>query len=869
MNHHLPTLNRICRTTLLLLCIALISPVYSQERQESVGRPSVSKTVLRIARSEDGKTFTDTGEIFLQHASGADIVRLANGSLLVMVDYARENVGHELESVSSREQTILAVAKSKDGGRTWSSLEPIEIRGPGTRSIRPRHGDLVKLPGGWHRLFFATPAMVRRDGRLSRSREITTIRSALTRNCTDYKLEPRNPVRLQFKDDVHPMAGWIGKRLHVFAAEQTHQLRDKNHTASQIHHLLSRDGKKFVRLAPSRVRNVSFVGSVIMTTSGARAYGSEKNNIVSLVTDRGREWKREPGVCLKKGWDPAVVELKDRSFLMIYSQAMTEKSSASSQMVSVDPDWLFDQYVWLTTEDEIDVEDSLADAENEEPIDPELDVEQIVAVDSASQEVRSMDSAESEDEQQQVVLPMFDWSDWDPMMSDGFVPQPDFEHKMNYKDWFREYAVNVPDENAYDVYASFMEEVGDEPGSKPDWPKLNDMNNGNTSDDPPGPWKPEDHPDWEESFQNAQWHLDQYRKASRIDEYATPYKTGPPVNDDGDDVDSDTANLLIGMMLPNLSQHRAMAKATLAHSWRTDENGKVSADKMLDAWETILRSATHLESGATLIEDLVAAAERNIVQQNARWALKHGIFNEDELVAALNTLQRFDRSEEGPTQSLRGEHAMAMDLTEYIFSPPGPDGLPKVNRKRAEQTMNWMMDSDSKEQVDQVSQMGPEDAYATAEALDLHYRELAEQMSIGYPEVRASDIAAFEKKRVNTTALTKAIMPALSRVYNLQARSETSRRATQLAYAIHIYKARNGRWPESVAELGGEFGDTMKIDPFTGDYFGYQLTGDGPKIYSRSENGMDDGGIHSPSWDRNITNDAGSDDFVFWPPQKR
>lgn len=864
MIRNLPTLNRIIRAAILLSCIALTSPVIGQERQKSIDRPSVSKTVLRIARSEDGKKFTDTGEIFLQHAAGADIVRLSDGSLLVIVDYARENVEQGSGSDTSRERSILAVVKSKDGGRTWSSLEPIEIRGPGTRAIHPRHGDLVKLPGGWHRLFFATPAMVRRNGRLSRSREITTIRSALTRNGTEYKLEPRNPVRLQFKDDVHPMAGWVGKRLHVFAAEKPHPLRDKNHTASQIHHLLSRDGKKFVRLAPSRIRDVSFVGSVIMTASGARAYGSEKNDIVSLITHRGREWKRVPGICLKDGWDPAVIELKDRSFLMIYSQAMNEKLSASSQMVSVDPDWLFDQYVWLMTEDEIEVEESLADAESVDPLDPEVEVEQVVVGEIALEEGVSMDAV---DEEQQVVLPMFDWSDWDPLMSDGFVPQPDFEHKMNYMTWFREYAVSAPDGNAYEVYASFMEEAGDEPGSKPEWPKLNDMYNGNTSDDPPAPWNPENHPEWEESFQNAQWHMDQYRKASRIDGYAPTVKTGPPVNDGSDDVDSDLANLLIGMMLPNLSQHRAMAKAILAHSWRTDENGKVSVDNMLDAWETTLRSATHLESGATLIEDLVATAERNIVQQNARWALKNDIFTEDELVKALDTLQRFDRSEEGPTQSLRGEHAMAMDLTEYIFSPPGPDGSPKVNKKRVEQTMDWMMDSDRKELVDQVSQMGPEDAYATAEALDLHYRELAEQMSIGYPEVRASDIEVFEKQRVNTTPLTRAIMPALSRVYNLQARSETARRATQLAYATHIYKARNGHWPESVAELGGEFGETMKIDPFTGDYFGYKLTEDGPRIYSLSENGVDDGGIHSPGWDRNITNDSGSDDFVFWPPQ--
>jgi hypothetical protein len=59
----------------------------------------------------------------------------------------------------------------------------------------------------------------------------------------------------------------------------------------------------------------------------------------------------------------------------------------------------------------------------------------------------------------------------------------------------------------------------------------------------------------------------------------------------------------------------------------------------------------------------------------------------------------------------------------------------------------------------------------------------------------------------------------------------------------------------------------MRTDPFTGGRFGYRLTDDGPTIYSASENGIDDGGIHSPRWDDEITNQAGSDDYVFWPPQ--
>ena len=109
---------------------------------------------------------------------------------------------------------------------------------------------------------------------------------------------------------------------------------------------------------------------------------------------------------------------------------------------------------------------------------------------------------------------------------------------------------------------------------------------------------------------------------------------------------------------------------------------------------------------------------------------------------------------------------------------------------------------------------------------------------------------------------------SLSRYYQLRARSTASQRATQLAYATELFKAHHGRYPESIAELPGDRGETMKIDPFTGDYFGYQLTEDGPRIYSMSEDGLDGGGVHAPRWN-DVPADDGSDDHVFWPPQHR
>src|SRR5205814_2566442 len=109
------------------------------------------------------------------------------------------------------------------------------------------------------------------------------------------------------------------------------------------------------------------------------------------------------------------------------------------------------------------------------------------------------------------------------------------------------------------------------------------------------------------------------------------------------------------------------------------------------------------------------------------------------------------------------------------------------------------------------------------------------------------------------------LLPAISRVHALRTRNEASRRATQLSYVVHAFKARTGRWPASLDELPAEYGAKMRTDPFTGGNFSYRVDKDGPVIYSLSENGRDDGGKHAPRW--NDEKNGASDDFVFWPPQ--
>jgi len=460
---------------------------------------------------------------------------------------------------------------------------------------------------------------------------------------------------------------------------------------------------------------------------------------------------------------------------------------------------------------------------------------------------------------------------YDPAATDGFAPKPTFDHKVNYTLWYQQYALGHPEDNAAELYAAFMPQPGDGPGDKPVWPEFHDMYHDPDFEGPPVPWDPKDHPEWEATSEAAADLFEKYRAAAQHRGYAikfvTEYNPDASSTDADNTLNADEKDLLIGILLPNLSSHRTLAKAMLADAWRAP-NGKVSAERMHTTIDTALRAANHMYQGSTLIEDLVGIAIARLANINARWALKRGVFSPDEMKDMLDSLQARDNPPRALSDILGGEHAFAMDFAQHLFTPPTANGEPHFNHRRTERAMAWWNEPDKVPAlVERISHMTPDDVYTSLAVLDNYYRELGEMMQIGYPTVHAEDIDALQHRATHASALTESILPGLSRYYELTVRSVADRRATQVAFATEVFNAEHGRYPTSLDELPVGDDGTMTIDPFTGEPFGYKLTESGPRIYSLSENGIDDGGSHSPRWGDRGGNEAGSDDYVFWPPQ--
>ncbi|HNQ21720.1 MAG TPA: sialidase family protein [Phycisphaerae bacterium] len=449
------------------------------------------------------------------------------------------------------------------------------------------------------------------------------------------------------------------------------------------------------------------------------------------------------------------------------------------------------------------------------------------------------------------------WGIIPPPDADGFAPRPDFEHRFDYIGWWADNLNGHPADNAYLVYETFMPGLPGDDRPRPEWPEMRDMFNGGTYEGPPTPWDPAEHPDWAAASEAAQDLLQRFREATLHEGYATPL----------DDFHtnlmfSGEEPMLMQLLLPNLSAHRALTKATMADAWRMDEDGKVSTERMLTAWDTCFRGAGHLNQGSTLIEELVGVAERAMVYENARWALKHEVFSEDEMARVFDVLRASDPGPADPTNAVRGEHAFFMDFVQHAFWPAEPEGEPGWREDRGREIMGAISET-VPEGLQHMTRADLDNAF---DAMEGYYADLTDVMSRGYPEARRADLERVEETYVHRSPLTEQLLPSLSRVHTLRARAEASRRATQLAYATHLFKAREGRWPASLDELPAEYGQDLRIDPFTGGHFGYQVTEEGPRIYSLSENGTDDGGEHSRCWNDEPT-ETGSDDYVFWPPQ--
>jgi hypothetical protein len=91
-------------------------------------------------------------------------------------------------------------------------------------------------------------------------------------------------------------------------------------------------------------------------------------------------------------------------------------------------------------------------------------------------------------------------------------------------------------------------------------------------------------------------------------------------------------------------------------------------------------------------------------------------------------------------------------------------------------------------------------------------------------------------------ALTKVMLPGISRSYSSAARTAALNRVCDVALAAELYRRRYGKLPESLEALVPELLPAVPTDPFDGKAVRYVVSEDECLIYSVGADGKDDGG---------------------------
>jgi hypothetical protein len=97
--------------------------------------------------------------------------------------------------------------------------------------------------------------------------------------------------------------------------------------------------------------------------------------------------------------------------------------------------------------------------------------------------------------------------------------------------------------------------------------------------------------------------------------------------------------------------------------------------------------------------------------------------------------------------------------------------------------------------------------------------------------------------------MTKLLMPALDRVFEMAAAAEARERLAQLAIAAAEHRAATGNWPTRATDIVPKYTPYLPLDPFTGKPLNMKAEGGDVIFYSVGNNRTDDGGARGKDID--------------------
>ena len=301
------------------------------------------------------------------------------------------------------------------------------------------------------------------------------------------------------------------------------------------------------------------------------------------------------------------------------------------------------------------------------------------------------------------------------------------------------------------------------------------------------------------------------------------------------------------MLLSHLAQMRSCARMLAAKAKLQAENKEI--EESLNTCLIGLRVSRSLSDEPIIISQLVRIAMDAIILKQVEEILKKGE-GSIKIYQALVKEIRNERKNKLIYPGLMSERV--------VF---GMIEIPRL-KKRATEKWEEMTDEEKKKIFKPLIELTGKEGISVLEKAfsenpeiffdenELTYlRTMAKMISLvkkPYWEVR-EELKKFEKQILKKLPKQKAFLtlifvPALFRCYNQEARIDAQLGNAEIALACYIYKAKCGKYPESLNELVPGVLPSLPLDPFTGRNYIYRKRDKGFIVYSLGDNLKDDSG---------------------------
>lgn len=318
-----------------------------------------------------------------------------------------------------------------------------------------------------------------------------------------------------------------------------------------------------------------------------------------------------------------------------------------------------------------------------------------------------------------------------------------------------------------------------------------------------------------------------------------------------------TDGSLIGILLPNLSRYRELARASTIEGKLLETQGR--HEDAITLYADGLAAGAQLAHGQTLIENLVGSAVQSLSSEAVLDSLAAAPAGTD-FSRVAGKLSDPSLTAPAAVAAMRGERAMVLETLQRVYTVDAGTGKYVPSPEGVARFLSMTSENANQEQrtAEITERLANSDFDTLVRQANEHYDMLEKAMATPYPQARAQFDELDRRTSLpdfkESNPILAELLPSLSRASFISARSDGARRAASVVSQLKAFRQQHGSYPESLDGLGGS--DAV-FDPFTQQQFRYQRVGDDFMLYSVGGNGVDDGGQHDPRGDTN--------DIRYWP----